>query len=101
MQRSKLMKKDIKNDRLKVFIEGARLISDHEKNDLPGDKREAVSGKAGLWIEVACPEGACALEKDRITLPAGGVVPEETQGIWLSLFCPENRCAIVQSTDLP
>jgi hypothetical protein len=44
------MKKEIKNDRLKVFIEGARLISDHEQAALPRDKREAVSGKAGLWI---------------------------------------------------
>ena len=95
------MKKEIRNDRLKVFIEGARLVSDHEQADLPRDKREAVSGKSGLWIEVACPEGACSLEKDKITLPAGGVAPKETRGTWLSLFCPENQCMIVQSTGLP
>jgi hypothetical protein len=95
------MKKEIRNDRLKVFIEGARLVSDREQADLPRDKREAVSGKAGLWIEVACPGGACSLEKDKITLPAGGVAPKETRGTWLSLFCPENQCMIVQSTGLP
>jgi hypothetical protein len=94
------MKKEIRNDRLKVFFEGARLVSDHEQADLPPDKREAVSGKAGLWIELACPEGACSLDKNKITLPAGGVAPKETKGIWLSLFCPENQCMIVQSTDL-
>jgi hypothetical protein len=95
------MKKEIRNDRLKVFIEGARLVSDPEQADLPRDKREAVSGKAGLWIEVACPEGACSLDNNKITLPAGGVAPKETKGIWLSLFCPENHCMIAQSTDLP
>lgn len=94
------MKKEIKKDRLKVFIEDARLMSGDEQADLPPDKREAVSGKAGLWIEVACPEGACSLDKNKITLPAGGVASKETKGIWLSLFCPENQCMIVQSTDL-
>ena len=95
------MKKEIRNDRLKVFIEDARLVSDHEQAVLPRDKREAVSGKAGLWIEVACPEGACSIDKNKITLPAGGVAPKETKGIWLSLFCPENQCMVAQSTDLP
>jgi hypothetical protein len=95
------MKKEIKDGRLKVFIEGARLIPENEKADLPREKREAVSGKSGLWIEVACPDGACALEQNKITLPAGGVVPKETKGLWLSLFCPENQCLIEQPTDLP
>ena len=95
------MKKEIRNDRLKVFIEDARLVPSHEQADLPRDKREAVSGKTGLWIEVACPDGACSLDNNKITLPAAGVVPEETKGIWLSLFCPDNQCMIVQSTDLP
>ncbi|MGA6925296.1 MAG: hypothetical protein WBY88_06415 [Desulfosarcina sp.] len=95
------MKKEIVKDRLKVFIEDARLLSDVEQAELPQEKREAVSGKTGLWLEVACPEGACSLDKTKITLPAGGVVPKEAKGLWLSLFCPENQCSIDQSTDLP
>jgi hypothetical protein len=95
------MKREIKNDRFTVFIEDARLISEKEQAELPREKQEAVSGKVGLWIEVACPEGACSLDKNKITLPAGGVVPKEAKGIWLSLFCPENQCSIDQSTDLP
>lgn len=95
------MKKEIKISRLNVFIENARLIPESEQSDLPREKLEAVKGKTGLWIEVACPEGSCSLEKDKITLPAGGVIPKETKGIWLSLFCPENRCEIKQSLDLP
>lgn len=95
------MKKEIQRDRLKVFIQDARLLSEAELAGLPAEKRQAVIGKNGLWIEVACPEGACSLEKDRITLPAGGVVSKETKGLWLSLFCPENECLIEQSTDLP
>lgn len=95
------MKREIKNDRLKVFIEDARLMSGDEQAVLPPDKREAASGKSGLWIEVPCPEGACSLKNNKITLPAGGVAPKETKGIWLSLFCPENQCMIAQSTDLP
>lgn len=95
------MKRGIQKERLTVFIEDARLISENEIGSLPREKREAVSEKTGLWIEVACPEGACSLEKDKITLPAGGVVPKETKGLWLSLFCPENQCILEQSTDLP
>lgn len=95
------MKREIKKDLLTVFIENARLISTDEEAELPADKREAVSGKGGLWIKVACPEGACSLDKNKITLPAGGIVTKETKGIWLSLFCPENRCSIEHSTDLP
>ncbi len=95
------MKREIQRDRLKVFIEDARLLSEAEQAGLPMEKRQAVSGKKGIWIEVSCPEGACSLERDKITLPAGGVVPKEAKGIWLSLFCPENECLIEQSTDLP
>jgi hypothetical protein len=95
------MKKDIQKERLKVFIQDARMLSDNEITSLPREKREAVTGKTGLWLEVVCPEGACSLERDKITLPAGGVIPKETKGIWLSLFCPENECLIEQSTDLP
>lgn len=95
------MKREIKKDRLTVFIEDARLISTEEQAKLPADKREAAAGKVGLWIEVACPDGACSLDKSKITLPAGGVVPKEAKGLWLSLFCPENQCSIEQSTDLP
>jgi hypothetical protein len=95
------MKKEIAKDRLKVFIQDARLLSDNEQAALPREKREAASGKTGLWIEVACPAGACSLEKDKITLPAGGVIPQEAKGIWLSLFCPHDQCMIEENTDLP
>jgi hypothetical protein len=95
------MKKEIAKDRLKVFIQDARLLSDNEQAALPREKREASSGKTGLWIEVACPEGACSLEKDKITLPAGGVIAQEAKGIWLSLFCPQDQCLIEENTDLP
>lgn len=95
------MKKEIQKDRLKVFIQDARLLSENEQAGLPREKRESVSGKTGLWIEVPCPEGACSLEGDKITLPASGVVPKETKGLWLSLFCPENQCLIERITDLP
>ncbi|RJQ68539.1 MAG: hypothetical protein C4519_22945 [Desulfobacteraceae bacterium] len=96
-----MVKREIQKDRLKVFIEDARLLSEEEKAGLPLEKREAAAGKTGLWIEVGCPAGACSLEGDKITLPAGGVAPREAKGIWLSLFCPEDRCMIEQSTDLP
>jgi hypothetical protein len=95
------MKKEIKENRLKVFIENARLISADELAGLPVEKREAVAGKTGLWIEVQCPEGSCSIDKDKITLPAGGIVSKEAKGIWLSLFCPENQCSIEQYSDLP
>jgi len=95
------MKKEINSSRLTVFVEEARFIPETEIAALSRDKRESVSGKNGIWIEVTCPEGACSLEKDKITLPASGVMPKDTKGIWLSLFCPENRCQFYQGTNAP
>ena len=95
------MEKKVNTDRLKVFIENARLIPAEEIALLPSDKHDAVEGKAGLWIEVDCPEGACSIDKSKITLPAGGVVSRETKGLWLNLFCPEDQCMVTESTDLP
>lgn len=95
------MKKEIQKTLLKVFIEDARPLSEDEQARLPREKREAVADKTGLWIEVACPEGSCSTEGDKITLPAGGIAPGESKGIWLSLFCPENRCVIEDNVALP
>lgn len=95
------MKKGIKETRLKVFIENARIVPENEISNLPSEKREAVAGKSGLWIEVACPDGSCAFDQNKITLPAGGVVPKETKGLWLNLFCPDNQCEVHQGSQLP
>lgn len=95
------MKKGIKETRLKVFIENARIVPESEISDLPAAKREAAAGKPGLWLEVACPDGACSLDEKKITLPAGGVVPKETKGLWLNLFCPDNQCEVQQGSQLP
>lgn len=96
-----IMKKEIKDARLKVFIENARIIPETEISGLPAEKREAVSGKSGVWLEVACPDGSCAFDENKITLPAGGVVPKETKGLWLNLFCPDNQCEVQQGSQLP
>ncbi|HSL62776.1 MAG TPA: hypothetical protein VK885_13380 [Desulfotignum sp.] len=95
------MKKQIQETRLKVFIENARVLPESEISGLSQKKREAVSGKTGLWLEVECPEGACSLEKNTITLPAGGVIPNETKGLWLNLFCPENQCEVLEGSQVP
>jgi hypothetical protein len=96
-----IMKKEIKDARLKVFIENARILPETEISDLPAEKREAVAGKSGVWLEVACPDGSCAFDENKITLPAGGVIPKETKGLWLNLFCPDNQCEVQQSSQLP
>lgn len=95
------MKKEIKDTRLKVFIENARILPETEISDLPAEKREAVAGKSGVWLEVACPDGSCAFDENKITLPAGGVIPKEAKGLWLNLFCPDNQCEVQQSSQLP
>ncbi|MDD2603629.1 MAG: hypothetical protein RBR20_08295 [Desulfobacterales bacterium] len=88
--------------RLKFFIPEARLLTEDEKAALPKDKKDAVSGKPGLWIEVLCPEGACSVEGDRITLPSGTAAETGgARGIWLNLFCPDNQCELRSYTDLP
>jgi hypothetical protein len=91
----------MKDSRLKVFIENARILPEHEISELPEEKRDAVSEKQGIWVEVDCPEGACSVEKDQITLPVGTISDKDTKGIWLRLFCPDNQCAIDEITDLP
>lgn len=88
--------------RLKFFIPEARLLTEDEKAALPKDKKDAVSGKPGLWIEVLSPEGACSVEGDRITLPCGTAAETGgAKGIWLNLFCPDNQCELRGYTDLP
>jgi hypothetical protein len=98
-----MVKKAVKNDRLKVFLPNARLLTEEEIAGLPAEKRGAVkvAGGDGLWIEVDCPEGSCSIDGSKITIPAGGVTPGESKGIWLNLFCPEDQCELEQSTDLP
>lgn len=95
------MTKDTTSTRFKVFFENARILPEHEISELPEKKRKAVTGKQGIWVEVDCPEGACSVEKDQITLPVGGVTAKDTKGLWLRLFCPDNQCSIEESTDLP
>lgn len=95
------MKQEINKSRLTVFVEEARLVPEEEIAAIEERKRASVADKNGIWIEVACPEGACSLDKDRITLPASGVTSKETKGMWLSLFCPENQCQFYQATDAP
>ena len=96
------MKKEIKTTRLKVFVEDARVLSGEEQAALPPEKRATAEGKQGVWIEVACPDGACSLEKGKVTLPAGGVTSKETKakGLWLNLFCPNDQCVIEQGTEV-
>lgn len=91
----------MKDSRFKVFIENARILPENEISELPEEKRKAVIGKHGIWVEVDCPEGACSVEKDQITLPVGSISDKETKGVWLRLFCPDNQCSIDESTDLP
>jgi hypothetical protein len=98
-----MVKKPVKGDRLRVFVPGARILTDEEIAGLPEEKKGAVklAGKDGLWLEVDCPEGSCSIDGSKITIPAGGVTSEETKGIWLNLFCPNDQCELEQSTDLP
>jgi hypothetical protein len=91
----------MKETRFTVFIENARILPEHEISELPEEKRTSVKGKQGIWVEVDCPEGACSVEKDKITLPVGGISDKDTKGVWLRLFCPGNQCSIDESTDLP
>jgi hypothetical protein len=94
------MTQTIQETRLKVFIENARVLSERDVSNLPEEKRAAVAGKPGLWLEVDCPDGSCSLEKNTITLPAGGVTPKDTNGLWLNLFCPDNQCEVQQGSQL-
>ena len=96
------MKRDITEGRLTVFVSDARLLSEEEITQLPEEKRAAVAaaGRQGLWIEVPCPDNACSVDGDKITLPAGGVVGSEAKGLWLSLFCPEDQCVLEQPSAL-
>lgn len=86
---------------LKVFIPEARVLTEDERAALPRDKRQAVAGKRGLWLEVDCPRGACSFEKNKITLPSAAAESTGGNGLWLDLFCPENQCELRHYTDLP
>ena len=84
-----------------VFLENAKVVPEAGLSAIPRRKRELVNDKTGIWIEIVCPKGVCAVEKNKITLPAGGVLENETKGLWRSLFCPKSQCHFYQSTDAP
>ncbi|MCJ8502537.1 hypothetical protein [Desulfatitalea alkaliphila] len=98
------MSQTIKSDRVKVFLQNVRLLSEDERANLPEAKRKAAEadGQSGVWVEVTCPAGACSTGDGKITIPAGMVEGEtDKRGIWLNLFCPDDECVIEASSQLP
>jgi hypothetical protein len=92
---------NLENDKVKIFLEGARLLSESEREALESSKRLSESIKSGLWIELDCAKGRCKIDKDTIALKVDETVAQETKGVWLSLFCPDGQCIIKESTDIP
>jgi len=88
------------SDLIRVFVPNARTLTSREIEALPGPEKEAAGAK-GLWLEVACPDGACTVEGGAICLPATAAAREKHKGIWLKIFCPEDRCYFDSASSLP
>ncbi|MFZ7125619.1 MAG: hypothetical protein ACOWWM_05635 [Desulfobacterales bacterium] len=87
--------------KFKFFFPNARVLSDAEVSQLPGDKKNTEArGHHGLWLEIECPEGTCIDDEGRLTLHVAPEVPGK-KGIWMKLFCPEDSCEITKPSDLP
>ena len=89
--------------RFKFFFPDARVLSESEIAALPPERKQAVEslGKAGVWLEVHCPDASCVGDDGRITIPAVGTESAEEKGVWLNLFCPEGSCELQEGTQLP
>jgi hypothetical protein len=90
-------------NQLTFFFPGARVLSGSEAAALPAEKQKAAeaTGKAGVWLEVHCPDGSCVGRDGKVTLQAAGVAGKADKGLWLNVFCPEDSCLWKGGTELP
>jgi hypothetical protein len=88
---------------LRVFVPGARRLSDLEISQLPEEKRMAAreANSDGVWLDLPCPDPSCLVEAGHITIPVKGAPEKEKKGFFLNLFCPEDTCEVYRPTDLP
>ena len=88
--------------KLTFFFPGARVLSGSEAAALPPEKQKAAeaAGKAGVWLEVHCPDGSCVGKDGKVTLQAAGAAGKPDKGLWLNVFCPEDSCLWKGGTDL-
>ena len=87
---------------LRVFVPGARHLTEEEISQLPEEKRRAAGGRdKGIWIELPCPDFSCAAENGHVTIPVKGAPEKDKKGFFLNLFCPEDTCEVYRPTDLP
>lgn len=87
----------VSEDRIKVFVPGARNLTQEEIRGLPEESRQT---SAGVWLEVACPDRDCVIGEGRIALHVICARDKESEGVWMKLFCPEDRCFPKSATNV-
>ena len=87
----------VSEDRIKVFVPGARNLTHEEIRGLPEESRKTTDG---VWLEVACPDRDCVIGEGKIALHVICARDKESEGVWMKLFCPEDRCFADQVSDV-
>jgi hypothetical protein len=92
----------VSEDRIKVFVPGARHLTDEEVRGIPEESKEHIpAGKEGVWLEVACPDRDCVVGDGKIALQVICARDDASEGVWMKLFCPEDSCFAEEATDIP
>jgi hypothetical protein len=87
-------------ERIKVFVPGARLLASEEILRIPEQNIHKTPGE-GVWLEIACPDRSCVISEGKIALEVTCARDKESEGVWMKLFCPEERCFAEEATDIP
>jgi len=88
---------------VRVFVPGARRLSEEEIAQLPEEKRMAAreAHSEGVWLDLPCPDSSCLAEEGHMNIPVKGAPEKEKKGFFLNLFCPEDTCEVYRPSDLP
>jgi hypothetical protein len=86
------------DERIKVFVPGARILAGEEISRMPEENMPRTAGE-GVWLEIPCPDRSCVLGEGKIALEV--TCARDDEGVWMKLFCPEDRCFAEQASDIP
>ena len=90
-----------KGSRIKVFVPGARQLSEKEISELPEEKKAAAkeSQSDGVWLDLPCPDPSCIAEGGQLSIPVKGAPESQKKGFFLNVFCPDDSCEVYTPTD--
>lgn len=78
------------------------MLSEDQRGELSEQEQafEKSCQNRGVYLELFCPDDACLMEEERLSIPVFCEDPKEKKSVFLDLFCPGDSCEVVESTRL-